>query len=188
MILRRIAEGIRQQDWFVVIVEIMIVVVGIFIGLQVDDWNDRRKERASEAVYLLSIKQDLQASVTMLEEHQEVLLSRLSSLVQLANDEIADIPVEDFSNLMNSGLFSLRFLQVQRNTYSTLESAGQIALLRSVELQRALFDFSQALEMDPDYAKAYYNRSLIYKELGEHKSALKDTLKAQALGYSADGL
>lgn len=44
MILRRIAKGIKEHDWFVVTIEIMIVVVGIFIALQVDEWNDDRKE------------------------------------------------------------------------------------------------------------------------------------------------
>ncbi|MFT4630918.1 MAG: hypothetical protein ACI8PV_002051, partial [Dinoroseobacter sp.] len=39
MIIRRLTESIKQQDWFVATIEIMIVVVGIFIGLQVDDWN-----------------------------------------------------------------------------------------------------------------------------------------------------
>ncbi len=34
MIIRRISEGIKNQDWFVVMVEVMIVVVGIFIGLK----------------------------------------------------------------------------------------------------------------------------------------------------------
>jgi len=39
MILHRLAEGVRAQNWFTVIVEVLIVVVGIFLGLQVDDWN-----------------------------------------------------------------------------------------------------------------------------------------------------
>ena len=52
MILRKLAESIRSQDWFVVIIEILIVVVGIFLGLQVDDWNQQRKDRADEQVFL----------------------------------------------------------------------------------------------------------------------------------------
>ena len=47
MILRRLAEGVRKQDWFTVVVEVLIVVVGIFLGLQVDDWNNARKESKS---------------------------------------------------------------------------------------------------------------------------------------------
>ncbi len=52
MILRRLAEGVRQQDWFTVVVEVLIVVVGIFLGLQVDGWNKARQDRLLEQEYL----------------------------------------------------------------------------------------------------------------------------------------
>ncbi len=42
MILRRIATAFRKQDWFTVAVETLIVVFGVFIGLQVNNWNVRR--------------------------------------------------------------------------------------------------------------------------------------------------
>jgi len=48
MILRRISENLRSQNWFAVAVEFVIVVVGVFMGLQVQDWNDARKERVEE--------------------------------------------------------------------------------------------------------------------------------------------
>jgi hypothetical protein len=45
MILRRIAHAVRKQDWSTIVVEILIVVIGILIGLQVDGWNERRETR-----------------------------------------------------------------------------------------------------------------------------------------------
>lgn len=48
LILRRFADAIREQNWFTVVLEVAIVVIGIFIGLQVDDWNQRRIERQSD--------------------------------------------------------------------------------------------------------------------------------------------
>jgi len=59
MILRRIAKGIKTQDWFVVMLEVLIVVVGIFIGLQVDDWNEGRKTQERESEYLAALSEDL---------------------------------------------------------------------------------------------------------------------------------
>lgn len=44
MILRSIAESLRSQSWGVAFMELLIVVVGVFIGLQVDSWNDARSE------------------------------------------------------------------------------------------------------------------------------------------------
>ena len=68
MILKRIAEGIKAQDWFVVMVEVMIVVIGIFIGLQVDDWNESRKERFEETAYLHELLEDFEANQVKLSE------------------------------------------------------------------------------------------------------------------------
>ena len=48
MILRRISENVRSQNWFAVAVEFVIVVVGVFMGLQVQDWNEARKARIEE--------------------------------------------------------------------------------------------------------------------------------------------
>src|SRR5262245_20975021 len=48
MILRRFAHAIRAQNWFAVVLEVAVVVLGIFVGLQVNDWNQRRLERESD--------------------------------------------------------------------------------------------------------------------------------------------
>jgi hypothetical protein len=38
MILRRITANFRRQDWTAVVVELLIVVLGVFIGLQAQEW------------------------------------------------------------------------------------------------------------------------------------------------------
>jgi hypothetical protein len=48
MILQRISKNVISQNWFTVVVEFVIVVVGVFMGLQVQDWNDARKARIEE--------------------------------------------------------------------------------------------------------------------------------------------
>jgi len=58
MILRKLANAIREQNWSTVILEILIVVVGIFIGLQVDGWNEGRKKQQDIEVQLLRIADD----------------------------------------------------------------------------------------------------------------------------------
>lgn len=45
MILQRIAASLKKRDWGTVVLEVLIVVVGIFLGLQVDDWNQARKAK-----------------------------------------------------------------------------------------------------------------------------------------------
>lgn len=59
MILRNLAHSIRRHDWFAVAIEFLIVVAGIFVGLQVTDWNERRQLRERELIYLQRMTEDL---------------------------------------------------------------------------------------------------------------------------------
>lgn len=73
MILRRISENIRSQNWFAVAVEFIIVVVGVFMGLQVQDWNDARKARIEERGLLSRLHVE---TLELLEKQREELMER----------------------------------------------------------------------------------------------------------------
>lgn len=42
MLLRRLAENLRAQNWAAVISELLIIIIGVFIGLQANTWNEDR--------------------------------------------------------------------------------------------------------------------------------------------------
>jgi hypothetical protein len=44
MILRRVTRHVKDENWFAVGLDFVIVVVGVFIGIQVANWNDERLE------------------------------------------------------------------------------------------------------------------------------------------------
>ncbi len=48
MILRRITEHVKTQNWLAVAIDFVIVVGGVFIGIQAANWNAARAERADE--------------------------------------------------------------------------------------------------------------------------------------------
>ena len=43
MIFRRFLGNLRRQDWTAVLVELVVVVVGVFIDLQASNWNESRR-------------------------------------------------------------------------------------------------------------------------------------------------
>jgi len=59
MILRRVADAFKRQDWFVVLIEIFIVVIGIYIGLQVDDWSQARQDKEQDRRNLALFMEDI---------------------------------------------------------------------------------------------------------------------------------
>lgn len=46
MILRSLNKHVKDQNWFAVGLDFLIVVFGVFIGLQVGNWNDAVRDRA----------------------------------------------------------------------------------------------------------------------------------------------
>ena len=45
---------------------------------------------------------------------------------------------------------------------------------RSCHYEQAITDYDKAIELDRNYAAAYYNRAITYKDLGDDEQAIKD--------------
>jgi hypothetical protein len=59
MIRRRVIEQLREQQWVAVGIELMIVVLGVFIGLQASNWNQERTSARQGATFTERLKADL---------------------------------------------------------------------------------------------------------------------------------
>ena len=59
--------------------EILLVVIGILIALQINNWNENRKERLIEIKYLKNLKHDLQNDSTDLIEYKSIRLGVVSA-------------------------------------------------------------------------------------------------------------
>ena len=67
------------------------------------------------------------------------------------------------------------------DTLSCTYNARGIAYYSLGEYQRAVRDYSKAIELDPNDAVAYNNRSLAYRRLGQDVEADADETKAGSL-------
>ena len=62
MIIGRLARQLKNRDWISVFVEILIVIVGILIALQLDNWTQERKARSQAETWRAAIVEDLRAT------------------------------------------------------------------------------------------------------------------------------
>ena len=92
MILQRLSQSIRKQDWFTVFVETMIVVLGVFIGLQVNNWNAERVARAEA----------------------DDLLARMLVEAQETRTDLADYQAQNAGILARAIRFSIRLTEAER--------------------------------------------------------------------------
>ena len=70
MLLRRIIEHVKAQNWTAIVIDFVIVVVGVFIGIQVSNWNDERKDASRTQSYYNRLIADL-------ESERRALLARI---------------------------------------------------------------------------------------------------------------
>jgi hypothetical protein len=60
MIYKRFAANLRAQNWFAIAIELAIVVVGVFIGTWVANWNTQRVEQAEARRMLVQLKPSME--------------------------------------------------------------------------------------------------------------------------------
>jgi len=88
MLLRRVIEHVKSQNWTAVVLDFVIVVVGVFIGIQVSNWNAARGERALEHVYLERLHDEAFAGVSGFLEFTDIVWTERGKAMHAAYDVI----------------------------------------------------------------------------------------------------
>jgi hypothetical protein len=148
MILRRLTDALRKQDWFTVAVETLIVVFGVFIGLQVNNWNEARQDRAAGRFYLSSIGADIASDIEALEDNIENL-QRESDHAELIDSFLRGKPVAasdwDMFQIIYYRAGWTPFMPT-RITYDELVSAGRFRIVGDAALRRDISDYYAGIE------------------------------------------
>jgi hypothetical protein len=165
MILQRLGTRLRQQDWFAVAIELLLVIAGVFLGIQVANWNEQRKERATEAAYLARIAQDARRDVAQLDEIirvAEVRKALLNHILPKASGQplpegfetargrvpIERVPPYDPRSRFSPGmsLFILTPLDDNRSAYETMINTGAIAGMTDLAVLRQIQEYYAAVD------------------------------------------
>jgi hypothetical protein len=67
MIFKRAAARLRAQDWMAIVIELTIVIVGVFVGTQVSNWNQERLEKQATNRMLEQLKPELENQLAFFE-------------------------------------------------------------------------------------------------------------------------
>ena len=152
MILRRITQAFRKQDWFTVFVETVIVVMGVFLGLQVNNWNEARTDARLEAELRATLKSDFTELETMLSDRIDAILvleEYVSELLDIVRADVAPTDKERMLLLLDAA-WTLPRLPSPPTSYAEIIEAGRLSTLTDPELRRALSRYGQAVDLYED--------------------------------------
>jgi len=141
MILSRVIEHMRQQHWTAVLLDFVIVVLGVFIGIQVSNWNSARHDRTLERQYLQRLRADLQLSLGNVDRN----VSRMGAQLRLEGRMVHELGTCHLApkerDRFAAGLFLLGQFEpppLVRGTIDELRSTGRLGLLHDVRLRKKL--------------------------------------------------
>ncbi|HBS34132.1 MAG TPA: hypothetical protein DEA50_03505 [Parvularcula sp.] len=167
MILRRVIEHFRKQEWTAIFLDFVIVVAGVFVGLQVSNWNAARAETAQERDILASIAQDLRNDRMVLQAGEASLLASIGA-GEYVLDEIGEARIETTmrpsrARLLQgeqkapetdapdaderNGLWAITLAAyspaASHTAYDALTNTGKLSIIKDHDLIRNLQDYRQ---------------------------------------------
>ena len=150
MILRRVAEHTKAQNWFAVTLDFLIVVVGVFIGIEVANWNEARQDRQEERRYYGQLLVDLRTDLDTL-ARAEKLADRFDEAAQMVIDRLDGAPTRASPGRLATAIHLAGFINIphaSRGTYDELVSTGNLRLLRNAELKSQIADYYGDFELN----------------------------------------
>lgn len=124
--------------------EITLVVIGILIALQINNWNDIRKNRQLENEFLIRLHDDLEEEMSYIESfttyNRRVNDFANQAIEFFENREIA------FENSQNALIILYQASQFNdarttASTYKELNSSGQINLIKNYNLRSSIISY-----------------------------------------------
>ena len=140
--------------------EILLVVIGILIALQINNWNEQRKTRQSEVSYLKSIKTDLEGDKQTIQYIINTTKVRIDAYEKLISQLKAFDTITDSRPLFNLMRDHVGFvdLKVQDHTIETLKNSGNIEIIRSKPIRRAIqiyYDTVEVIYVQQNFMNTY---------------------------------
>lgn len=149
MLLRRVIEHFRKQEWTAIAIDFVIVVIGVFVGIQVANWNTVRQDRIQERLYLSRLHDEVATSIEQLRSINELyatVQSELRSTLHVLYDE-PDVP--DLTGAQCTSIFFSHIYEVQYEGLPAVEellTSGRLSIIRDDELRSLLAKHQQHLE------------------------------------------
>nr|WP_233061545.1 DUF6090 family protein [Parvularcula mediterranea] len=140
---RRVLDHVRSQNWLAVGIDFVIVVVGVFIGIQVSNWNEARVNRDAEAAYLELLQQDLRASIVEVEsqiEFEQFMVEIGNGVLPLIDGQPSELRRRKIGMTLDQ-LGARRTLIIESPTFLDLQSSGRLGLISNPDLRRAIVSY-----------------------------------------------
>lgn len=144
MILRRLSQSLKDQNWTAIWIEFVLLVAGVFLGIQVANWNEARVDEKRAQAYLERIDADLSADLTNYQDRLRFWADVSSYGAKgLAYAETGDAKGASQWDLLLAYFQSSQVAEFYTtdSTFEELKSAGELGLIKDTRFRDALAQY-----------------------------------------------
>jgi len=138
--------------------EIVLVMIGILLALQVNNWNEERKDRKAERYYLGQLQENLHQDsvnfVSRIEQLEQIIIELDSAILMLKTPEF--FQKSRFTDYIRRIMSTIQ-MNPSRAIYDNLITSGDIGLLRNQKLTEKLFRY-----YNPDNSNQIWDDALVH--------------------------
>ncbi len=141
MILRRVIEHVKAQNWTAVALDFVIVVVGVFIGIQVANWNERQADARLGEDYVNRLTRDLEENLAGVKAQNAYYTAVLESI--LRTDALLSEADPDPRTLIINAYRGTEVVYTApvRATWDQIVSSGHLGLLPQAAVETGLSQY-----------------------------------------------
>lgn len=141
MLLRRMTEHVGSQNWTAIALDFVIVVSGVFLGIQLGNWNEARGDRADEVSYLTRIHEDLTADLAMFDERLVLLDAQLAAVPD-ATAELEESGANAWPIIRAQYAISgIVPPEIRDTTYTDMVNSGRLSLITDESVRDSLVGY-----------------------------------------------
>ena len=141
MLLRRFTKHLTEQNWFTVGLDVTVLVMGIFLGFQLESWNEERKDKATENRYLERLYSEAVFNLNEVKVKSDQIEVRKNSLLKLVraleNGSIENISREDLK-INFCYWYVAESVRLRATTYEELIASSNIDIISNESLREKL--------------------------------------------------
>jgi hypothetical protein len=191
MLLRRVTQHVQNQNWFAVSLDFLIVVFGVYIGLQVQDWAVEKNRLSSERQYLERLHDEVeQLAMTreMYDQTRTQFSQVLFEIIDILNavDQEITLTDEQCRIITHSSFTTIPPAELPSAT--ELISSGRLDQIASPALRDSILSYVQDAARVRDLItllnESNIDLSRIYPNLLQTKVSHTD-YKRDSIGLSA---
>ena len=124
--------------------EVVLIVIGVLLALQLNNWNNFRVMRIQEKQMLLRLNEELESSLRRISLFERAVKRKEQALIEI-DPYLSGKPIEDHEAFVKmviaASAFGWEQPVMEQTTFEEILGSGQLSLIRNISLRLSITRF-----------------------------------------------